>query len=140
MPDSYVDGKVREALVASKGSRAMAQQLLMSWAAKDSRLLLGMAEPFMKAIAGAAIEGGVRRLSGGGQARRPAAGGGALSKEALEQVLSRMGEDPAPRPAGGRAMASATMVVNRGDRAPDGVSHESAMKAIAKAFVAKKIR
>lgn len=142
MADAYVDGKVREALVAAKGSRAMAQTLLMTWAAKDERLLLGMAQPFLKAITGAAIEGVARRGGAASGASRPAQRGatsGGLSREALERVLSRMGEDPAPRPAAG-PMQVATTVVNRGDGAPKGVSHESAMKAIAKAFVAKKVR
>lgn len=140
MADAYVDGKVREALVAAKGSRAMAQRLLMTWAVKDERLLLGMAQPFLKAITGAAIEGVVRR-GGGAGAPRPAQrslGPGGLSREALERVLSRMGEDPTPRSAA--PMQVATTVINRGDAAPKGVSHESAMKAIAKAFVAKKVR
>lgn len=140
MADAYVDVKVREALVAAKGSRAMAQKLLMTWAAKDERLLLGMAQPFLKAITGAAIEGVARRVGGGGPARTAprAATSGGLSREALERVLSRMGEDPSPRPAA--PMQVATTIVNRGDGAPKGVSHESAMKAIAKAFVAKKVR
>lgn len=141
MADAYVDGKVREALVAAKGSRAMAQKLLMTWAAKDDRLLLGMAQPFLKAITGAAIEG-VARRGGAGATARPApraTTSGGLSREALERVLSRIGEDPAPRPAAA-PMQVATTIVNRGDGAPKGVSHESAMKAIAKAFVAKKVR
>ena len=142
MADAYVDGKVREALVAAKGSRAMAQKLLMSWAAKDERLLLGMAQPFLKAITGAAIEGVARRGGAGGPARPAQRGStsGGLSREALERVLSRMGEDPAPRPAAAAPMQVATTIINRGDGAPKGVSHESAMKAIAKAFVAKKVR
>lgn len=141
MADAYVDGKVREALVAAKGSRAMAQKLLMAWAVKDERLLLGMAQPFLKAITGAAIEG-VARRGGTAGASRPAqrsAPAGGLSREALERVLSRMGEDPSPRPASA-PMQVTTTVVTRGDAAPKGVSHENAMKVIAKAFVAKKVR
>lgn len=158
MGNSYVDGKVREALMAAKGSRGMAQQLLMTWAAEDPQLLLGIAQPFLKAIAAAAIERGARGLGGGnsGAGGRAATSGGmrsggglrpntALSREALESVLSRMGQDPAPSPAPSPAsaparpgtMRSATAAIN----APGGnVSHEKAMMAIAKAFVAKKVR
>lgn len=61
MSDSYLDGKVREALLAAKGSRSMAQNLLMTWAMKDERLLRFMAQPFLKAISGAAVAGAIKR-------------------------------------------------------------------------------
>ena len=86
MSDSYVDGKVREALQAAKGSPSVAQKLLIGWAVQDPDLLLGMAQPFLKAIAGAAIA----RVGRRGATPKPASG--ALSREALERVLSRMGE------------------------------------------------
>jgi hypothetical protein len=145
MGSSYVESKVREALIQVKGSRAMAQQLLMNWAATDEALLSGMAQPFLKAIAAAAVERAVRNgapVSRSTPAAGPGAGpGGAgtgrlqggrpaspLSKDALERVLSRMGEadedGPAPRPApaGGRTAQ------------PDEAGHQNAMLAIAKAF------
>lgn len=157
MGNSYVDGKVREALRAAKGSRGGAQQLLMSWAVEDPQLLLGIAQPFLKAIAAAAIERGARGLGGGPAqgGRAPAPGGmrsgaarpnSALSREALESVLSRMGQDPAPAPAPAPSrpgvMRSATTMVNApgGNASGGDVSHEKAMMAIAKAFAAKKVR
>jgi len=153
MGNSYVDGKVRDALMAAKGSRATAQKLLMTWAVEDPQLLLGIAQPFLKAIAAAAIERGARP-AGAGRSPAPGAGRGraapeaALSKEALANVLNRLGRDPdedvpqprAAKPAAPGAMKSATMVVPASGGAPSGVSHEKAMMAIAKAFVAKKIR
>src|SRR3712207_8409950 len=42
-----------------------AQKLLMAWAVEDPQLMLGIAQPFMKAIAAAAVERGVRQLGGG---------------------------------------------------------------------------
>ena len=156
MGNSYVDGKVRDALVAAKGSRATAQKLLMAWAVEDPQLMQGIAQPFLKAIAAAAIERGARQLSGGGPQR--AAGGGrpassTLSKEALADVLGRLGRDPdempAARPAAsgsgaagsgaGRpgAMRSATAVVHQ---AGGDIDHEKSMLTIAKAFAAKRIR
>lgn len=133
MSDSYVDGKVREALQAAKGSPSVAQKLLITWAVKDPELLLGMAQPFLKAIAGAAVARAGRRSS----APKPASG--ALSREALERVLSRMGEaddgDLPPQPQR-RAAAPAAPI----RQAPDGVSHEKSMLTLAKAFAAKKVR
>ncbi|OYD85487.1 MULTISPECIES: hypothetical protein [Azospirillum] len=152
MANSYVDGKVRDALVAAKGSRATAQKLLMAWAVEDPQLLLGISQPFLKAIAAAAVERGVRPSAPSrsapaapGRSRGPA--DSALSKEALADVLSRLGRDPgedAPT-AGGRAgspapVKSATMVVPAGKGGQGGVTHEKAMMTLAKAFVAKKMR
>ncbi len=157
MANSYVDGKVRDALVAAKGSRATAQKLLMAWAVEDPQLLLGIAQPFLKAIAAAAVERGVRpsapsRGAPAGPGRSRAAADSALSKEALADVLSRLGRDPgegAPAPRARAAspgtmkpgaMKSATMVVPAGGGGQGDVTHEKAMMAIAKAFVAKKMR
>lgn len=156
MSNSYVDGKVRDALVAAKGSRATAQKLLMTWAVEDPQLMLGIAQPFLKAIAAAAVERGARQLSGGGGRAQPTAGGrsggersggsGALSKEALADVLGRLGRDPDEMPAARAtaatqakpgAMRSATAVVHQ---AGGDIDHQKAMMTIAKAFVAKKIR
>ncbi|MBP2312440.1 hypothetical protein [Azospirillum soli] len=153
MGNSYVDGKVRDALVAAKGSRATAQKLLMAWAVEDPQLMLGIAQPFLKAISAAAVERGVRQLSGGGGRAQPATGGrsggtGALSKEALAGVLDRLGRDPdempmarpaasAGKPAGPGPMRAATAVVHQ---AGGDIDHQKAMLTIAKAFVAKKIR
>jgi hypothetical protein len=138
MADSYAEAKAREALAAAKGSRSVAQNLLMSWAASDERLLRGMAQPFLKAISAAALEGALRRGTSSGHAESQ--GGGRLSRDALEQVLSRMGEEPPPAP-GRSPIRSATMPVGRAMAAPDdGTTHEDAMKTLAKAFAAKKLR
>jgi hypothetical protein len=126
---------VREALLAAKGSPSVAQKLLITWAVKDPDLLLGMAQPFLKAIAGAAVARTGRRTA----TPRPAGPGGTLSREALERVLSRMGEadegDVTPQAA--RPAAAAPTPVRQ---APDGVSHEKSMLTLAKAFAAKKVR
>lgn len=139
MADSYAEGKAREAMAAAKGSRSLAQNLLMNWAASDERLLRGMAQPFLKAITAAALEGALRRASVPAGTSM-ATGGKRLSRDALEQVLSRMGEEPPPPPSSRSPMRSATMSVDRGMAAPDGASHEDAMKTLAKAFAAKKLR
>lgn len=135
MSDSYVEGKVREALLAAKGSPSVAQKLLITWAVKDPELLLGMAQPFLKAIAGAAVARAGRPAA----RAKPAGPSGALSREALERVLSRMGEvdegDVPPQPA--RPAAAAPGPVRQ---APEGVTHEKSMLTLAKAFAAKKVR
>lgn len=152
MSNSYVDGKVREAILAAKGSRMNAQKLLMAWAVEDPDLLRGIAQPFLKAIAAAAIERAGRPPSRS-PAARPAASGGAgggrpsasgLSRDALENLLNQLGRDsgdPVPQrgaPAGKAAAAAKGAIVH--DAPAGGPTHEKAMMAIAKAFVAKKVR
>lgn len=151
MTDAYVQSKAREAILAAKGSRTVAQQLLMQWAQKDQRLLLGMAQPFLQAIAAAALQGEMRRIGGGRSTGggRETGGGGRLSRDALGQVLSRLGDAPPsqsePRTAGsgvaGGGMRAATMTISSKAEAAaksGDVDHEKAMMAIAKAFAAKK--
>jgi len=160
MSNSYVDGKVREAIMAAKGSRATAQKLLMAWAATDPELMRGIAQPFLKAIAAAAIERAARPASNAASPARARAGGGAggarpsasgLSRDALESLLDRLGrdDDGAAPPAGGSPAAGSGQGAaprpggnaGGGNQAGGGgVTHEKAMMAIAKAFVAKKVR
>ncbi|PWC49628.1 hypothetical protein [Azospirillum sp. TSA6c] len=155
MSNSYVDGKVREAILAAKGSRMNAQKLLMAWAVEDPDLLRGIAQPFLKAIAAAAIERAGRPASSR-PAARPAAAGGAgggrpsasgLSRDALENLLNQLGresdEQQAPQrtaPAGKSAGPGAAKGGTIHDAPAGGPNHEKAMMAIAKAFVAKKVR
>ncbi|CAO3401106.1 hypothetical protein VH569_00680 [Azospirillum sp. 11R-A] len=155
MSNSYVDGKVREAILAAKGSRMNAQKLLMAWAVEDPDLLRGIAQPFLKAIAAAAIERAGRPASSR-PAARPAAAGGAgggrpsasgLSRDALENLLNQLGREPdeqqAPQrtiPAGKSAGLGAAKGGTIHDAPAGGPNHEKAMMAIAKAFVAKKVR
>ncbi|WP_376956743.1 hypothetical protein ABNQ39_08245 [Azospirillum sp. A26] len=155
MSNSYVDGKVREAILAAKGSRMNAQKLLMAWAVEDPDLLRGIAQPFLKAIAAAAIERAGRPASSR-PAARPAAAGGAgggrpsasgLSRDALENLLNQLGREPdehlAPQrtaPAGKSAGPGSAKGATIHDAPAGGPNHEKAMMAIAKAFVAKKVR
>ena len=102
MSDSYLDGKVREALLAAKGSRSLAQNTLMVWAMKDERLLRAMAQPFLKAISGAAIAGAIKRgVTVPGLGAPPPRKAPTLSREDLANVLSQLGatdndREPAP--------------------------------------------
>ena len=41
MSDSYTSSKIKEALVASQGSRARAQDILLGWAQADDRCFAG---------------------------------------------------------------------------------------------------
>ena len=95
MSDSYLDGKVREALLEARGSRSLAQNTLMKWAATDDRLLKAMAQPFLKAISGAAIvaavKRGVRVPGMSAPPPRPAQPVPKLSQSDLMQVLSQLG-------------------------------------------------
>ena len=92
MSDSYLDGKVREALLAAKGSRSLAQNALMKWALTDDRLLRAMSQPFLKAISGAAIAGALKRgVSVPGMSGPPPKPAPKLSQSDLMQVLSQLG-------------------------------------------------
>lgn len=152
MSNSYVDGKVREAILAAKGSRMNAQKILMAWAVEDPDLLRGIAQPFLKAIAAAAIERAGRPASSRPATRPAAAGAGGgrpsasgLSRDALENLLNQLGresdEQPAPQraaPSGKSAPAGKGATIH--NTPAGGPNHEKAMMAIAKAFVAKKVR
>jgi len=56
MSDSYTSAKIKEALVASQGSRTRAQDILLGWAQADDRLLRGLVEPYLKGIVTGTIE------------------------------------------------------------------------------------
>ncbi len=93
MSDSYLDGKVREALLAAKGSVALAQNTLMAWAAKDERLLRTMVQPFIKAISGDAIARALKRgVTVPGLGRPAPKPRPTVSQEDLRRVLDQMGE------------------------------------------------
>lgn len=141
---SYVDGKVREALMVAKGSRVMAQKLVITAALKDERLLQGLAAPFLKAIVGAAIERVMRRAGvAGTTAAGPTRPQATLSNEDLDAVLNQMGRSGAGSPADARSapsMSQAARILG-GGAAPApaaGAKHETAMRTIAAAFARKK--
>ena len=92
MSDSYLDGKVREALLTAKGSRSLAQNILMKWAMSDDRLLKAMALPFLKAISGAAITTAIKRgVSVPGLGAPPPKPVPKLTQADLMKVLGQLG-------------------------------------------------
>ena len=92
MSDSYLDGKVREALLAAKGSRTLAQNTLIIWALKDDKLLRLMIRPFLKAISGDAIARAIKRgVTVPGLNNPPPKPAPSLTKEQLARVLSQVG-------------------------------------------------
>lgn len=56
MSTDYVHEKSMLALRATEGDMAEAQKLLVSWAARDQTLLLGLAKPHLKAMVNFALE------------------------------------------------------------------------------------
>ena len=54
--DAYVMAKVRSALGVAEGSRGLAQRLLIQWAERDPRLLMGLARPVLPAVVGSLID------------------------------------------------------------------------------------
>jgi hypothetical protein len=151
MPDAYTTAKIREALVASEGSRARAQQILFAWVQKDDRLLRGLAEPFLKTIITGTVERATTR-----PAERPSATPAPtpepvrvkapppppkppkqLSPEALDRALSMMGRGaPPPPPKAAAVPARPAGPLKLGTTNPvhptkAGTKHVQTMKALA---------
>ncbi|MFY8095090.1 MAG: hypothetical protein ACOVN0_16545 [Niveispirillum sp.] len=132
MSDTYVTLKIREALKAAQGSRSQAQRVLIAWALDDEQLLRGLCKPFLKAIAGSAVDrvargGGISTATpapGQGVVRsaRPGTGPKKLSPQMLDAIISRMGTG------GGGATPPAD----------DGHEQADNLKALAAAFTQRK--
>ncbi|AUN33341.1 hypothetical protein [Niveispirillum cyanobacteriorum] len=118
MSDTYVTLKIREALKAAQGSRSQAQRVLIAWALDDEQLLRGLCKPFLKAIAGSAVD----RVARGGsittaapapgqgvvRAARPSTGPKKLSPQMMDAIIARMGTGgggTAPPPDDGQEQA-----------------------------------
>lgn len=131
MSDTYVTLKIREALKAAQGSRSQAQRVLIAWALDDEQLLRGLCKPFLKAIAGSAVD----RVARGGsittaapapgqgvvRAARPPSGPKKLSPQMMDAIIARMG---------GGSGASAPP--------DDGQEQADNLKALAAAFTQRK--
>lgn len=162
MSDSYTSAKIKEALVASQGSRARAQDILLGWAQADDRLLRGLVEPYLKGIVTGTIERVTKPAAekGATAAQAPApvrvpvakvpvpkqAPPRELSPEALEKALSLMGQGPLPpRPspaAPPRSASPSASPLKLGTTNPvpptkAGAKHQQTMRALA-AFYARK--
>ena len=81
MTDDLVRLKVLEALAATGNNKHDAQRLLITWAVRDSQLLLGMTKPHLRAIATALIEHISRPPSGDD-------GPDTLSRTAIDDLVS----------------------------------------------------
>ncbi|CAK0778107.1 conserved hypothetical protein [uncultured Gammaproteobacteria bacterium] len=139
MSDSYVDDKVREALAACSGSRGQAQLLLIRWAIKDQRLLLGMCQPFLKAISTAAVERVVRRGGATPMAARTAQPAAVLPKDVLNSVLDRIGQGGLGGGLGGGSSVGfgggpAPVSVSARPEPGQATSQEASLRTIAAAF------
>jgi hypothetical protein len=106
--DAYVVEKVRDAVRASGGSRSAAQRLLVEWAQRDQRLLLGLTRGVLPALAGSvvaratkgrgAVGAGVARAGAGPAAGAPsAARPSAQPPPSVAQALAALVGDDAPR-------------------------------------------
>ena len=158
MSDSYTSSKIKEALVASQGSRARAQDILLGWVQADDRLLRGLVEPYLKGIVTGTIERvtkpaaekGVAAAQAPAQARAPVAKvpvpkpGPAreLSPEALEKALSMMGQGtlpPRPSPAAAPRSASPLKLGTTNPVPPTqaGAKHQQTMRALAALYARK---
>lgn len=85
MTDDYVRARVEEALAATDGNRHDAQKLLITWAVRDSALLLGLAKPHLKAIAAALVEHATRN-KGRGSSQED--GPDKLSRTAIDDIVA----------------------------------------------------
>ncbi|WP_158045710.1 hypothetical protein [Skermanella pratensis] len=165
MSDSYTNAKIREALVASQGSRARAQDILLGWAQADDRLLRGLVTPYLKGI----VTGTVERVTRPGSsvtvpapepavqkpvAQKPAAqkpvaqkpvGRPAaprqLSPEALDKALSMMGQGAPARPAASAPpRAAGGLKLGTTNPVPPtkaGAKHQQTMRALAALYARK---
>ena len=157
MSDNYTSSKIKEALVASQGSRARAQDILLGWAQADDRLLRGLVEPYLKGIVTGTIERVTKPAAEKGvaaapaQARAPVAKvpvpkpGPAceLSPEALEKALSMMGQGtlpPRPSPAAAPKSASPMKLGTTNPVPPTqaGAKHQQTMRALAALYARKR--
>lgn len=146
--DAYVTGKVRDALVQTRGDAAAAQRLLLNWAARDDRLLRGLVTPFIKGI----IAHAVTRVAAAATIAKPAnakpakpapAGKPAapprrttLTPEAFDQVLSQLGKrigttEPPPR-------GMTALVTPPAPRPKAGKGHQESLRKLAVAFARKR--
>jgi hypothetical protein len=157
MSDSYTSSKIKEALVASQGSRARAQDILLGWAQADDRLLRGLVEPYLKGIVTGTIERvtkpaaekGVAVAQAPAQARAPVAKvpvpkpapASELSPEALEKALSMMGQGTLPPRASPAAPRSASPLklgtTNPVPPTQAGAKHQQTMRALAALYARK---
>jgi hypothetical protein len=159
MSDSYTSAKIKEALVASQGSRARAQDILLGWAQADDRLLRGLVEPYLKGIVTGTIErvtkpateksvtavqAPVRVPVAKVPVPKPAPPR-ELSPEALEKALSLMGQGalpPRPSPAAAPPRSASPLKLGTTNPVPPtkaGAKHQQTMRALA-AFYARKHR
>jgi hypothetical protein len=159
MSDSYTSSKIKEALVASQGSRARAQDILLGWAQADDRLLRGLVEPYLKGIVTGTIERVTKPATEKGAAavqapatvRAPVAKVPVpkpappreLSPEALEKALSMMGKGtlpPRPEPAAAQPKAASPLRLGTTNPVPPtkaGAKHQQTMRALAALYARK---
>ncbi|MDD3289121.1 MAG: hypothetical protein PHX43_09025 [Alphaproteobacteria bacterium] len=60
MTEDYVTAKIKEALKVSEGDRHAAQKLLVTWAVRDTALLIGFTKSHLKAIISARMDYALR--------------------------------------------------------------------------------
>jgi hypothetical protein len=160
MSDTYTSSKIKEALVASQGSRARAQDILLGWAQADDRLLRGLVEPYLKGIVTGTIERvtkpaaekNVAPVQAPAQIRAPAAKVPVpkpgppreLSPEALEKALSMMGQGalpPRPSPAAAAPKSASPLKLGTTNPVPPtqaGAKHQQTMRALAALYARKR--
>jgi len=126
MSSSYAERKLQEALLESGGSPAAARRLVMGWAARDSRLLQELAQPFLTGIVGHAVDRVIRRMPKA-QSRRSAAG--SLGGSALDGVIRALGENFA---------RSDDPVADLPARPAASAAHADVIRGLAKAQVRKR--
>jgi len=161
MSDSYTSSKIKEALVASQGSRARAQDILLGWAQADDRLLRGLVEPYLKGIVTGAIERvtkpAAEKSAAVVQAPSPAIVRAPtpkvpvpkpglpreLSPEALDKALSLMGQGalpPRPSPVAPASRQATPLKLGTTNPVPPtkaGAKHQQTMRALAALYARK---
>lgn len=134
--DAYVVEKVRDAVRASGGSRSAAQRLLVEWAQRDQRLLLGLTRGVLPALAGSVVAratkgrgavGAAAALSGAPSSPPPAAARAPQPPPSVAQALAALVGDDAPRFGMGAAFGGPAPPPSRAE------GHAKALRAFAAA-------
>jgi len=140
--DGYVVEKVRDAVRASGGSRSAAQRLLVEWAQRDQRLLLGLTRGVLPALAGSivaratkgrnavgadVVRGRGDRTGPAPSAAAPAAARPSQPPPSVAQALAALVGDDAPRFGMGAAFGGPVPPPSRAE------GHAKALRAFAAA-------
>ncbi len=132
MKEENIINAVKQALLEAKGAKSEAQQLLLQKAIAEPQLLLALTQPFLKGILTHWFER-VVRLHGLENMLQAAPTAKAKSAQAVHKVTPEQSIDKV------LAMMAAENLVENPEGKNDKSQHAQSIRALAKAFAAKRI-